>query len=1656
MKNLKKNVVISLLFMAILSLSLFAFGCKVKTATIHFETNGASGYDNVKVDIGVEYVLPEAPSRGEEYSFEGWYLESDFSGSAVTSVTPSADMTVYAKWEQKYAVNLDAQGGQLSTTKVYLKQGENVYEAVSGLAPTKSGYQFGAWYNGKTQVGQNTRMPAKELTLTAVYKAPYTIKLYTQNETLDGYNEEVIEGFEYEGNEISVEANKQGFSLVTKENSKHSLVMQATNNELVAYYDRNAVTITFLANFEGSTETAKVETYYGVQTTFPDNSYFEREGFYLKGWATQADGELVYESNYLDRVVYGAQEIPANDSIVPERTMVLYAVWEKGYYDMFGGDDYIFVELDGENPNVGTAYLNRGSYFFKGRYYPNGELQNFRFDIDPDNSVILAGKLNDNGTFVYLDDSRQDYSSTLLDWKQRKIIEGETIEFDSANGITYYKQNIVTGEGTYVVNDEGIFEITFTGGEMAGTSMQILIGTSNGTPVFIVRDMADVELGKLTRFATYQGSVVSYRTYFIELDGFGNALFYNDLEDETKYETLAYTREGDIITIKEGNSSLTVKMLTVGDVLGYALYDAQLDQTIVNEDGTKLTLDGIYNLTYFDGTTEYTGYYTTQSSVFGGIIVNTTINQNPEKFLINVQTTTNEVAGGQTETVTTYSFEQKLATYAEYYYKDSANIYYAPLIVIDENGEGTVTIYGFTTARTFEKVSEGTYKVKEVINEGTGLSIYQIDVTTYVDPAPEVSTSLYDLTQVKQIICALDSTSTDYSVSYWYQVTKLDDTVETYDKMYTDETGATLVLVGGMAIYSSQGQVVVGEYQVSNGLTVLSTSNGNLYFEVATESTKFIKLDHAPYNVYAYNEDGTQNANEYIALDGKGGAVYTVITTTVDETTGEEVQNVEEVVGTVTQTDFTNDYNSYIYTFSSATVNFKYIQLYTSQNAFFAKYNYDDETCSGVEYTSDVYGILKLDGFGFYATYTTVEGEVYQGRYSLVGATAYGTGVRMITDYGYRYFDVNGTTFTARGLEYAGSETSAYIVFDNQRMNGQYVYFDGYGKATVFTMTTPDGETEAVRTYIDENATYQINGDVITISFVDGTDQLKYVGKTSLFVYNDYYLNAFELIREDSIVKAYVEGSDWTVLILNDVGKAIRYKDLGVKETGTYKLITESLIYYANDEGTDACLYYFDPATQTITLCETLSYNYYTEDLNTLLFTKYGFVIKNNELAFYYTIENGNATIYRYDAENVNANAYGFVEESFGTFQDVITFDGATYYKYDGYDIKFERVAENVGKYAINGEQITSVSFTPVGGETYSVRATITVGDKQLDGGVVKDANGLHLVILDGAGQYQFDLAVTYKGAGNAFYTLSSMEHYAVYYAYSWAQSYIMYYIMFGIQLPNTIGVLQVSQIYDETGAVVEDYINASFGEDSGCFDSLGNLLTMDKVAYTYNETTQVYTVSVNMADGYTYEFQFITADVMGISCYRLLGFVRVQTLTVGTEYSLVVKRVIASDYANPGAIFDVELSVNGTFVDYTQAYLVEGAIVYIVRTLDENNLVTSSVHYTINLVEKADEGVETDTVKAYESATIEKTENTIHYNLAKDQFVEMSGGKVVTIVAQTAGADGPTYATLIARSCEVQQDGSYLVTVVGDKKYTVTITDGVASITEVKEETQA
>ena len=50
MKNLKKNVVISLLFMAILSLSLFAFGCKVKTATIHFETNGASGYDNVKVD----------------------------------------------------------------------------------------------------------------------------------------------------------------------------------------------------------------------------------------------------------------------------------------------------------------------------------------------------------------------------------------------------------------------------------------------------------------------------------------------------------------------------------------------------------------------------------------------------------------------------------------------------------------------------------------------------------------------------------------------------------------------------------------------------------------------------------------------------------------------------------------------------------------------------------------------------------------------------------------------------------------------------------------------------------------------------------------------------------------------------------------------------------------------------------------------------------------------------------------------------------------------------------------------------------------------------------------------------------------------------------------------------------------------------------------------------------------------------------------------------------------------------------------------------------------------------------------------------------------------------------------------------------------------
>ena len=70
------------------------------------------------------------------------------------------------------------------------------------------------------------------------------------------------------------------------------------------------------------------------------------------------------------------------------------------------------------------------------------------------------------------------------------------------------------------------------------------------------------------------------------------------------------------------------------------------------------------------------------------------------------------------------------------------------------------------------------------------------------------------------------------------------------------------------------------------------------------------------------------------------------------------------------------------------------------------------------------------------------------------------------------------------------------------------------------------------------------------------------------------YLNALHTLH-DEVVHAYVNEEDWSVLRIHNDGTATKHLMNGQIENGTYSLVTESLLYYVNENGTEAFIYLY-------------------------------------------------------------------------------------------------------------------------------------------------------------------------------------------------------------------------------------------------------------------------------------------------------------------------------------------------------------------------------------------------------------------------------------------------------------------------------------------------
>lgn len=109
--------------------------------TITYNYNSATGGNSTATSnwvTGDSPVTLPTPTRGT-YDFAGWYTESGFTNATGLTYTPSANITLYARFTS--TITYDSQGGNAITPAV-VNAG-----STSTVTPVRAGYTFAGWYD---------------------------------------------------------------------------------------------------------------------------------------------------------------------------------------------------------------------------------------------------------------------------------------------------------------------------------------------------------------------------------------------------------------------------------------------------------------------------------------------------------------------------------------------------------------------------------------------------------------------------------------------------------------------------------------------------------------------------------------------------------------------------------------------------------------------------------------------------------------------------------------------------------------------------------------------------------------------------------------------------------------------------------------------------------------------------------------------------------------------------------------------------------------------------------------------------------------------------------------------------------------------------------------------------------------------------------------------------------------------------------------------------------------------------------------------------------------------------------------------------------------------------------------------------------------------
>lgn len=1633
MKKFRKALIAVLSIVAVIAATMGLVACKKeKKYQLTFANAEIAA---VSVEDGKTFTLPTKPTK-DGFEFEGWYLDASFGGDSVTEVKVTSDTTVYAKWTQLYTISLELSGGNLSKTSLTVKKGENVYNAVKNLNPTKTGYEFIGWYNGNSSLGTGVKAD-KNLTLTAKYGVGYDVEIWTQNTTLDGYELAETRHFVKDlGNKesVTISANEtvEGFTATENDNEVLSATLKAGEAKVVLkqYFDRNEYDVIYNSNYKRySSDTENTEVtekgYYGIEKSV-QTELFSFDGYYLEGWAESANGEIKYRTYYLDNHKFGEAATKTPDNIDVSESTVLYAVWSKGYTDIASiSKDVYYISKNSAGEE--EIYLFRGRFFIKGRYISKSG-RFFVDDLVDGEKIIKQGKLNDNGTYTY-SDSTVSADAEYYQYTGNGINANAKITLKETDATATYEikdsQGKVTdtSTGTYTREETKyyvLYTATFDSGDKAGTTLHFIVGTAGSYKVFQECNESHKETGKLYLGSVEKGSHnVKIEDNYIRLDGFGIATVYNAQDEEQGAYNYAYskTTAGELVQLTVSNSRYVYKVSEQNGkkvLLSYSS-SAVYNKTYTFTNGDTLTLDGFGFATYVKGGETIEGTYGIENAndPFGALL-NVFSGENTYRILIKTTTEIQLNDKGVQTKVTVYTPELKSNEYKALYYKTSVEdadgntsygIYKVPMVIGEE--EGKARIYSLASNGNYVNtlVADWTY------NGETGLyTLTNITEVAYEwNGLTDITKDFIDKIKSYKTIIFYGDTST-YQVAVWY-IRSYAGEDEVLKPNYTEYTGANntkITLLLDIALYSDGENVYTGTYSKKSNASYYTVSylkdgeTVKIYVEFNEENKTFTVLESLPYTLTL-----TTDSKVTLVFDGKGGVTYTVT---------QDRNNKTEIAGSVTETsEKALISGSSVYEFTpadeaNAAYKCKFIMLYKGSSRYFAKF---DEKFSGT-FTSGA-ETLVLDGYIFRARYTDADGNS-----TTDSSTSYAITitedtaiVSVAVNNATRYFDIDATTktFTIKGVEYG-----TYYVYENGNQRDYYVELNGYSHAKLFKLTY-DKDGNAVRNYINENATYILEGDNVIISDANGDILLAaergYMIKT--ISGQQYKISILIVTNDEKFATAFVNKSDLNVLVLDRMGNAVRYDKDGKRTTGSYVIVTgttdaegntKGLLYFT--DGSKYATYNYDVKEKTIT--ENDSYEevaYYSEDFSLLYFTNYGLCQVDVERC-YYEVVNGKYVVYKYDPDSSDASEFGFVEVDLGTMGDTKTYGDKLYYRHGTSAINFERSGDS-GEFKLTGYPVEKITVAPGGEDEFKANGYVQVKTSEdktanLNGVVrrVKTETGYETyldVTTTVGGVFTFKINLSYRGRDNATFTVEALS-YEVNAAPSIYYSIAQFYYMFTGTIPaNTYGTVNMKQEYNSANEVTSVSLKVNYSEvyskTLGFVDAAGATLSVDvndinavKVAGYLNNSQTVYRTDFEGNDGYKYSLYYI----FSLNSTFNAASVQIYALTRNEEntdngLTVVTQRIVTTDTLTAGDYFSVIVKKGDA--EYSLSLVKElenGNLRYGNRKVSDDKKSIETHYFDINFVERTPvEGVK---VLPLEKVIAKEIENVYTYRNSRGDIV--------------------------------------------------------------------